>query len=340
MAKGKRDKICAAIKNHELDIVIGTHALIQKDVAFARLGLAVTDEQHRFGVEQRAALEQKGQIAPDILVMTATPIPRTMTLTLYGDLEVSLIREMPPGRLPVRTFLRGTERRGLIYDYVQKKVGEGRQAYVVCPRIESAEDDTSNLPSVEDVYEELRTTFLRGVNIGLLHGKMKPAEKEKVMEDFAAGLISVLVATTVIEVGINVPNATLMIVEHAERFGLSQLHQLRGRVGRGRYRSFCILISDAKNAEAKERLKIMEETADGFLLAEKDLELRGPGQFFGNDQHGLGDLKAANVLRDTDILIKARKAAAEIAADRQELKNAIVNLKSLYGGKFFNIQNY
>ena len=338
LKKSEREKIYREIATGEVDVVIGTHALIQEGVVFKKLGLAVTDEQHRFGVSQRAALTGKNDAAqPDMLVMTATPIPRSLTLTLYGDLNVSIIDELPPGRRPIRTFVRGRERRQLIYEYVRKKITEGRQAYVVCPRVEIG-DDTS-VPSVEEIGEELKNGIMHDVTLGILHGKMKSADKDKIMEDFAAGKIQLLVATTVIEVGINVPNACLMVVEFAERFGLSQLHQLRGRVGRGDKQSFCILISNAKNAEARERLFAMENTSDGFLLAQKDLELRGPGQFFGKDQHGLGDLKVANVLKDLNILLKARKAAEETAKNTAELKRAVKNLAALYGKSFLKIRD-
>ncbi len=303
----KRRAMHEAIARHEVDIVIGTHALIQDDVHFAHLGLVITDEQHRFGVAQRAALEKKGAHVPDELVMTATPIPRTMTLTVYGDLDVSLIRELPPGRQPISTFVRRPDRRPLIYQYVRSQIEAGRQAYVVCPLIEMNEE--SDLPSAEEVYDELRFGIFSGIPCGLVHGRLAPAEKERVMQDFYADRIKLLVSTTVIEVGVNVPNASIMVIEHAERFGLSQLHQLRGRIGRGSYASYCILVSEGKTENARERLKIMAETSDGFKLAEEDLRLRGPGQFFGSMQHGLPDLKIARVPEDLAILLDAHKAA-------------------------------
>ncbi len=341
LSKKEHEKMHELIKSGGIDVVVGTHALIQKDVVFANLGLAVTDEQHRFGVTQRATLGAAtgDNIVPDMLVMTATPIPRSLTLTLYGDLNVSIIDELPAGRKKIRTFVRTRERRQLIYEYVRHKLDEGQQAYVVCPRVE--QDETGAIPSVEEIGEELGNGIMSGKNVGILHGKMKSAEKDKIMQAFAAGEIQLLVATTVIEVGINVPNACLMVVEFAERFGLSQLHQLRGRVGRSSKQSYCILIAgDVKNADAKERLKIMEQTNDGFLLAQKDLELRGPGQFFGKEQSGLNnDLKVASVLKDINILLKARKAAESAANNAEELKNAVANLALLYGKDFMKMQD-
>ena len=249
--------------------------------------------------------------------MTATPIPRTMTLTVYGDLDVSLIRELPPGRQPIRTFVRRPDHRPLIYQYVRSQIEAGRQAYVVCPLIEMNEE--SDLPSAEEVYDELRFGILRGIPCGLVHGKLAPAEKERVMQDFYADRIKLLVSTTVIEVGVNVPNASIMVIEHAERFGLAQLHQLRGRIGRGSYASYCILVSEGKTENARERLKIMAETSDGFKLAEEDLRLRGPGQFFGSMQHGLPDLKIARVPEDLAILLDAHKAAEATLSSQGDL---------------------
>ncbi len=335
LTKKNREAMYGAIENHELDIVIGTHALIQEGVHFSKLGLVVTDEQHRFGIAQRAELEKKGSLMPDVLVMTATPIPRTMTLTVYGDLDVSLIKQLPPGRQPIRTFLRQPDRRELIYQYVLSQLHAGRQAYVVCPLIEMNEE--SPLPSAEEIYDELRYGIFRDVPVGLVHGRMKPAEKEQVMQDFYEDKIKLLVSTTVIEVGVNVPNASIMVIENAERFGLAQLHQLRGRIGRGNYQSFCILVSEMKTENAKERLSIMAETTDGFKLAEEDLKLRGPGQFFGSMQHGLPDLKIADVLKDMDILLAARRAAMETMENREDVRFVLPILALQYQQQFLNI---
>lgn len=335
LTKKKREEMYALLAEQKIDIVIGTHALIQEGVHFAKLGLVVTDEQHRFGIDQRAELEKKGELTPDVLVMTATPIPRTMTLTVYGDLDVSLIQELPPGRQPIRTFVRTPDRRELIYQYVLTQLKAGRQAYVVCPLIEMNEE--SDLPSAEEVYDELRFGIFRGVPCGLVHGRMKPVEKEQIMQAFYEDKIKLLVATTVIEVGVNVPNASIMVIEHAERFGLAQLHQLRGRIGRGEYKSYCILVSDMKTENAKERLKIMATTSDGFKLAEADLKMRGPGQFFGTLQHGLPDLKIADVLGDMDILFKAREAAEETLQHKYDISLILKHLALQYQQQFLNI---
>ena len=335
LTKKERTEIAAALAAHEVDIAVGTHALIQEHVAFDKLGLVVTDEQHRFGVAQRAALEKKSTVTPDVLVMTATPIPRTMTLTVYGDLDVSRIEHLPPGRQPIRTFLRDEMAREKIYAFVRKEIESGRQAYVVCPLIEASEE--SDLPSAEEVYEELAHGIFYGISCGLLHGRMKSAEKEAVMSAFYADEIKLLVSTTVIEVGVNVPNASILVVEHAERFGLAQLHQLRGRVGRGSYASYCILIA-GRSASSQERLKVIEQTSDGFQLAEEDLRLRGPGQFFGAMQHGLGDLKIANVFTDMDLLLLARRAALATVDDPAMFSFVLPALMRQYREQFAYIR--
>lgn len=292
-----------------IDVLVGTHALLQEDVRFARLSLAVTDEQHRFGVEQRARLANKSAVAPDVLVMTATPIPRTLALTVYGDLDISLMKGRPPGRKPVQTLCYNDEKRREVYEGMLRQVQEGRQAYVVCPLIE--ESESLQVRSAESVYEELSSGVLPGVSCALLHGRLKNAEKEAIMADFAAGKIKVLVSTTVIEVGVNVPNATLIVIENAERFGLAQLHQLRGRVGRGAQQSYCVLLAGADAPEALARLQVLRDSEDGFYLAEKDLEQRGVGQLFGLRQHGLPDLRIADIIRDTETIVQVRKLAQE-----------------------------
>lgn len=334
-AKQRRNTV-EGLADGTVDIVIGTHALIQDNIIFKNLGIVVTDEQHRFGVNQRAKLENKGMdFLPDVLVMTATPIPRTMTLTVYGDLDVSFIRQLPPGRKPIRTFVRMPDRRELIYKFVRGEVTKGRQAYVVCPLIEESEN--SDAVSVEMIYDELTSGYLYGIRCALLHGKLSSKDKEQFLYDFLAGKIDVLISTTVIEVGVNVPNASIMVIEGAERFGLAQLHQLRGRIGRGEFASYCILVNRGRNANSLERLHLMEKISDGFVLAEEDLRLRGPGQFFGSMQHGLPDLKIADVLNDVNVLITARKEAQR-ALDFGIDKNSLVELLQMqYKDKFIRI---
>lgn len=337
LTKQERQKVLSAMKNGFVDVVIGTHALIQEDVQFKCLGLVVTDEQHRFGVDQRAALKNKGK-TPDVLVMTATPIPRTLALTVYGDLDVSSIRQLPPQRKTIKTYFVTNDYRNRVYkNLVLDQIAQGHQAYIVCPLIEDSEKIDAQ--SAIQLYNELADTYFRNISCALLHGKMKPQEKDKIMNDFASGEIKVLIATTVIEVGVNVPNATVMVVENAERFGLSQLHQLRGRIGRGAYQSFCVLLSDSKNNETQERLMIMAKIHDGFDLAEKDLLLRGPGQFFGTRQHGMPDLKIANIINDVDILLKARQAAQETINTRPNLEGIRSTLISRFGSYFGMIFN-
>jgi ATP-dependent DNA helicase RecG len=312
-AKEKRE-LQAAIAEGEVDLVIGTHALIQEAVAFKKLGLTVIDEQHRFGVLQRAEIRRRG-FNPDVLVMTATPIPRSLAMTVYGDLDVSVIDELPPGRTPVSTHVRGDDRREKIYEFIRAQVTEGRQAYVVYPIIE--ESEKLDLRNATEMYENLRTQIFPEVSVGLLHGRMKPREKESVMHAFVANEIKILVATTVIEVGVDVPNASIMLIEHAERFGLSQLHQLRGRVGRGAAESHCVLLAQyERTREARERLKIMEETSDGFKIAERDLELRGPGEVMGTRQSGIPAFRVANIVRDQKLLEQARREADHLLNER------------------------
>jgi ATP-dependent DNA helicase RecG len=305
--KGKaRLEAAAAVESGDAGCVIGTHALVQGAVAFKRLGLAVIDEQHRFGVAHRAALRGKGE-SPDVLVMTATPIPRTLALTLYGDLDVSVLDELPPGRRPIATFSRGGSKRRQIYDFLRAQILEGRQVYVVYPLVE--ESEASDLRAATEMAERLQRESFPDRRVGLLHGRLGFADKERVMREFKDGAIDILVSTTVIEVGIDVPNASVMLVEHAERFGLSQLHQLRGRVGRGLWKSYCILIAGSTSEDARRRLEAMTSTNDGFRIAEADLELRGPGDFFGTRQSGLPEFRVADLLRDGAMLEEARREA-------------------------------
>jgi ATP-dependent DNA helicase RecG len=316
-AKEKRE-VHEALKSGEIDIIIGTHALIQEAVEFKNLGLAVIDEQHRFGVMQRAEIRRRG-VNPDVLVVTATPIPRSLAMTVYGDLEVSVIDELPPGRTPIKTFVRGDDRRDKIYEFIREQLKTGRQAYVVYPIIE--ESEKLDLRNATEMYEHLRAEVYPEYKVGLLHGKMKPAEKEEVMRAFSANETQILVATTVIEVGVDVPNASVMLIEHAERFGLSQLHQLRGRVGRGAAESVCILLAQfSKTKEAQERLKIMEQTTDGFKIAEKDLEIRGPGEVMGTRQSGLPEFRIANIVRDQKILEIAKREATYMLEERSKTR--------------------
>ncbi len=307
----KKEKDYEAIASGGADIVIGTHALIQEAVSFKKLGLIVIDEQHRFGVMQRAQLKKKG-INPDTLIMTATPIPRTLALTLYGDLDYSVIDELPPNRTPVVTRVIREAQKNLVYDMITRETKEGRQAYIVYPLIE--ESDKMNLKAAITGTEALQKKF-PDLNVGLIHGKLPTPEREEIMRQFKAGSIDLLVSTTVIEVGVDVPNATLMVIIHAERFGLSQLHQLRGRVGRGAASSHCLLLNYGGSVDAMKRLGVMAQTNDGFKIAEEDLEIRGPGEFFGTRQSGLPDLKAANLLRDYKILEIARKQAFGLLAE-------------------------
>jgi ATP-dependent DNA helicase RecG len=311
----EKRELRVALKAGEINAVIGTHALVQEGVVFAKLGLAVIDEQHRFGVMQRAELRARG-FNPDVLVMTATPIPRSLAMTVYGDLDVSVIDQMPPGRTPIETVVAGEDQRQEVKRLISREVKAGHQIYVVYPLVE--ESEKMDLKDATRRYEYLRDVVFPRLPIGLLHGKMKPAEKETVMKAFVAGETKILVSTTVIEVGVDVPNASVMIVEHAERFGLSQLHQLRGRVGRGAKKSYCVLLtSDKKTAIAEERLGIMAKTTDGFVIAEKDLELRGPGELLGTRQSGLPEFRIGNLVRDR-LLLESAKREAEAYLNREK----------------------
>ncbi|MBR4123531.1 MAG: ATP-dependent DNA helicase RecG [Clostridia bacterium] len=315
--KKQKAVIKEQLKTGEIDIIIGTHALISDDVEFKSLGLVVTDEQHRFGVAQRGKLSSKGE-NPHTLVMSATPIPRTLGLILYGDLDISIIDEYPKGRQKIDTYLVDTNYRQRIYNYIKKFLNEGRQGYIVCPLVE--ENEVLDITPATEYYEKLKENDFKGYSLGLLHGKMSSKEKESVMRDFSEGKIQLLIATTVIEVGIDVPNAVIMVIENAERFGLSQLHQLRGRIGRGKYKSDCILISDNKSDDTKKRLDVIKNTADGFKIADADLELRGPGDFLGSRQHGLPDMKIADLFADRDVLHKAGREVEYLIKNDPSLK--------------------
>lgn len=308
------------LRSGELSLVIGTHALLSPDVQYQNLGLVVTDEQHRFGVDQRAALSAKGD-DPHLLVMSATPIPRTLALMIYGDLDVSILNELPPGRQKIDTFAVPSSYHARIYAFLRKLVAEGRQAYIVCPMVAENDELPDERKAVTAYAETLQKEVFPDLRIAPIHGKMKPKEKDAVMRAFAAHEIDVLVSTTVIEVGVDVPNAALMLIENAECFGLSQLHQLRGRVGRGRHKSYCVLVSDNKGEENKQRLKVMSSTSDGFAIAEEDLKLRGPGDFFGSRQHGLPSLRVADLSCDLSLLHETQSAAEQLLAADPALKN-------------------
>jgi ATP-dependent DNA helicase RecG len=308
-------------------VVVGTHALLEKDVEFKNLGLAIIDEQHRFGVLQRLGLVQKG-VTPDVLVMTATPIPRTLAMTMYGDLDVSIIDELPPGRKPIVTKHATSDRIEQVYSFVKRQVEEGRQAYVVYPVIE--ESETQAMKAAQQGYEHLSREVFPDLAIGLMHGRLGADEKEAVMQRFKEGHIKILVSTTVIEVGVDVPNASVMVVEQAERFGLAQLHQLRGRVGRGAAQSYCLLVTEKMNDTARERIRTLVESTDGFYISEMDLKLRGPGEFFGTKQSGLPSLRVANILRDAEILEIARREAVDFVArppSEEELRRAVAYIR-------------
>lgn len=314
-AKQKKE-VRQQLAEGEIKLVVGTHAILQEDTAFQRLGLVITDEQHRFGVAQRGQLASKGE-QPHVLVMSATPIPRTLALLIYGDLDISVLDELPGGRKPIETYHISGAKRERAYRFVREHLDAGRQAYLVCPIIE--ENDTLELTSVEEYAKRVQKELLPGYRVGILHGRLKPADKQDVMERFSSGGLQALIATTVVEVGVDVPNANVMLIENAERFGLSQLHQLRGRVGRGAEQSYCILVSNHRGEETRKRLSVMCQTADGFRIAEEDLKLRGPGDFFGARQHGLPQLKIANMMEDMELLNETKALAAEILAADPEL---------------------
>lgn len=335
ITKKKKENILERLKSGEIDVIIGTHAVLEENVEFNNIGLVITDEQHRFGVRQRKILSQKGNM-PDTLVMTATPIPRTLAIILYGDLDISIIDELPPGRQKIDTYPVERKMENRVNAFVNKEIDSGRQVYIVCPLVEESEE-IEGVKSVKEQLEYYRKVF-DGHVVEMLHGKMKPKEKDETMKSFKDKKIDVLIATTVIEVGVDVPNATIMIVENAERFGLAQLHQLRGRVGRGNFKSYCILKYDSKSKIVKERMNIMKESSDGFVISEKDLELRGPGDFFGTKQHGIPEFKVANLFTDIPILKKAQVLAKNILEEDPYLKsqsNSMIRAKiqELFSGK-------
>ena len=334
ITKKKKEELLKRLADGEIDILIGTHAILEENVVFKNLGLVVTDEQHRFGVRQRATIAEKGH-NPDVLVMTATPIPRTLALILYGDLDISIIDELPPNRKKIDTFAinKGLEDR--LNNFVKEQIKQGRQAYVVCPLVE--ENEEINAKSVLEIAEHYKTQVFSEFRVEYLHGKMKQKEKDAIMTDFKNGKIDILVSTTVIEVGVNVPNSNIMIIENAERFGLAALHQLRGRVGRGEYKSYCILKYQGKSDVIKERMKVMTSTNDGFVISEKDLELRGSGEFFGTKQHGLPEFKIANLFEDIQTLKLVQAVALKIINDDPKLeKSKNKELKEIVDKKFKN----
>ncbi len=334
ITKKKKEEILERLQKGEIDIIIGTHAILEENVVFKNLGLVVTDEQHRFGVKQRTKIAEKGQ-NPDVLVMSATPIPRTLALILYGDLDISIIDELPPNRKTIETFAVTKRMEERINNFIRKQVDEGRQAYIVCPLVEDSEEEDTDLKSVITLYETCQKETFPNYRVDYIHGKMRPKEKDEIMERFKSGEIDILISTTVIEVGVDVPNASIMVIEDSQRFGLAQLHQLRGRVGRGEYKSYCVLKYNGKGQNTKERMKVMCETNDGFVISQKDLELRGSGDFFGTMQHGIPDFKIANLFTDVDILKLAQEAAIKIVDKDRKLENEENRLlKELVKDKF------
>ena len=332
VTKKNKEAILQRLADGEIDILIGTHAILEENVNFKNLGLVVTDEQHRFGVKQRATIVAKGN-NPDVIVMSATPIPRTLALILYGDLDISIIDELPPNRKKIDTFAVTKEYEERLNGFVKKQIEEGRQAYIVCPLVEDSEE--SDLQSVVALYERCKDEIFSEYKVEYLHGKMKAKEKDEIMARFKAGDIDILISTTVIEVGVDVPNASIMVIKNAERFGLAQLHQLRGRVGRGEYKSYCVLEYEGKGKTTRERMKVMCQTNDGFVISEKDLELRGSGDFFGTAQHGLPELKIANLFEDMKELKVVQEVANQIISDDPKLEQEKnIRLKKLVDSRF------